>query len=372
MADKFRVGIIGCGNIALRHIAAFLDSGRYEVSALADLSEEAMDACDERFEERDDYSPSHYTDATQMLDSEELDVVTVSVWHRGHAPWTIAAAARRPAAILCEKPMAENTGRAQEMMVACRRNDVKLVIGHQARFLPAHTMARELVAKGAIGDVVHATAPAVDGLLNRATHQLDTIRYVLGDVDCQWVMGNVERLTDRYERSTRIEDRAAGVFGFENGVHAQLLSDLTDDQNMGAVFYGSDGIINLYGGSLKLLNADTRGKWKEPQPPKGDWDGWETSDARSAQAAELADWIAGKVDTHRGEANHGYKAVEMVCALYESARVHERVTIPLQTRESPLDLMVESGHLPVRYPGRYEIRAATLRGENLASDEENT
>ena len=36
MAEKLRVGIIGCGNIALRHVAAFLDSGRYEVSALAE------------------------------------------------------------------------------------------------------------------------------------------------------------------------------------------------------------------------------------------------------------------------------------------------------------------------------------------------
>ena len=28
-------------------------------------------------------------------------------------------------------------------------------------------------------------------------------RYVLGDVDCEWVMGQVERGTDRYERNTR-------------------------------------------------------------------------------------------------------------------------------------------------------------------------
>ena len=33
--------------------------------------------------------------------------------------------------------------------------------------------------------------------------------------------------------------------------------------------------------------------------------------------------------------------------------------------------MVESGHLPVRYPGRYDIRDYTLRGENVSSDEQN-
>ena len=37
--------------------------------------------------------------------------------------------------------MAETIGRAEEMMIACHRNDVKLVIGHQRRFLPAYTLA---------------------------------------------------------------------------------------------------------------------------------------------------------------------------------------------------------------------------------------
>ena len=67
----------------------------------------------------------------------------------------------------------------------------------------------------------------------------------------------------------------------------------------------------------------------------------------------------------------GTEAMEMAVALYESARLHERVTFPVQTRVNPLELMVESGHLPVRYPGRYDIRATRLRGENMSSDEEN-
>ena len=36
-----------------------------------------------------------------------------------------------------------------------------------------------------------------------------------------------------------------------------------------------------------------------------------------------------------------------------------------------MDLMVESGYLPVRYPGRYDIRARQLRSENMGSDVEN-
>ena len=50
---------------------------------------------------------------------------------------TIAAAARQPKAILCEKPMATNLGEAEAMMIACQRNQVKLAIGFQRRFLGA-------------------------------------------------------------------------------------------------------------------------------------------------------------------------------------------------------------------------------------------
>src|SRR5205085_7619046 len=83
------------------------------------------------------------------------------------------------------------------------------------------------------------------------------------------------------------------------------------------------------------------------------------------QAAELADWISGAAETHRGRAENGYKALEMIHAVYESARCHERVMLPMQTRVNPLDLMVESGHLAPQRPGAYDIRAFLLRGERL-------
>ncbi len=60
----------------------------------------------------------------------------------------------------------------------------------------------------------------------------------------------------------------------------------------------------------------------------------------------------------------------MVHAVYESARVHEKVSLPMQTRHNPLDLMVESGHLAPQRPGPYDIRAYLLRGERMASDTE--
>ncbi len=375
MGEKLKVGVIGCGGMAANHVASYLVCGRFEVVGLADLSAQAMADFDGRFGNREGYRPKRYMDALAMIDAEELDVVSIGTWHKGHARWTIAAAARRPKAILCEKPMAEDLGHAEQMLVACRRNGVKLAIGHQRRFLPSYVAVRDLIASGAVGRVELVRAVSGAGLLNWASHLFDMFRYILGDADCEWAMGTVERSTERYERSTRIEDRAVCAFGFEGGAEGMLLSDFTPDYYQGCTVYGDAGMIDMRPEYYRLMNEDTGGRW-ETRTPGGKYfqpeaEGFEYREGGALQAEELADWVEGKRGTHRGEATHGYKAVEMACAIYDSARLHEVVRLPLQTRAYPLDLMVESGHLPVRYPGRYDIRAGNLRGENMGSDEEN-
>lgn len=316
----------------------------------------------------------HYTDARAMLAAENLDVVSVCTWHSGHAPWTIAAAAHKPKAILCEKPMADTLGAAEQMLVACRRNEVKLAIAHQRRFLPAYTLAKNLIAEGAIGKVHLIQSFGGDGLPNYSSHQTDMYRYLLSDDECEWVMGNIERKTDMRERNTRIEDCAIGVFQFKSGPRALLLSDVVPNYYQGAKIFGSDGMIDLNTEQLLLLNKETGGKWQLHEPDgkfftlKERGSRFEWDEGGAAQADELADWIEDKV-VHRGQGQNGYKALQMIHAVYESARMHEKVVMPVRTRVNPLDLMVESGHLVPERPGSYDIRAFLLRGERMSSDD---
>jgi UDP-N-acetyl-2-amino-2-deoxyglucuronate dehydrogenase len=372
---KLRVGVIGCGGMAKNHVRGYLNSGRFEVVALADLSEAAMAAYDAEF----GLSTTHYTDGREMLDRERLDgepldVISIGVWHKGHAEWTVAAAARRPKAILCEKPMADAPQGAEQMLAACQRNGVKLAIGHQRRFLPSYTLARDLIAQGAVGEVQMIQSYGADGLPNYCTHQTDMFRYLLGDDECEWAMGNVERKTDRWERSTRIEDCAVAVYRFRCGATATILCEVTPVVYQGAHVYGSEGMIDFSTTELRLLNRSTGGQWQIHRPEgrffKVDEQGsrFEWLEGAAAQADELADWVEGVVEAHRGRGENGYKALEMIHAIYESARCHEKVVLPLRTRLNPLDLMVESGHLAPQRPGRYEIRARMLRGERLWDD----
>jgi predicted dehydrogenase len=352
------------------HMRGYLACGRFQIVALADLSDEAVNEMDSMF----NLSTKHYKDAREMLDRERPEVVSVCTWHIGHAPWTVAAAARHPKAILCEKPMADTLGHAEQMLIACQRNRVKLAVGHQRRFLPAWNLAKEMIAQGAIGKPELLVAFGGHGLPNFSSHLTDMFRFLLGNDECEWVMGNVERKTDRQERTTRIEDGAVAVFQFKGGARALLLSDVTSLMYQGAQIYGSEGMINLRTSSLQLLNKETKGRWELYQPEGRFFklgehgNGWEYAEGGAGQADELAGWIEGKVETHRGEATHGYKALEMIHAVYESARRHEKVVLPLQTRVNPIDLMVESGHLHVERPGKYDIRAFLLRGERMWTD----
>ena len=148
MAEKYRVGIIGCGGIANYHMQGWNGVDQVEAVALAD----PVAAAREEFGERHGIA-QRYEDVRQMLDEEALDIVSICTWHKLHAPMTIAACARKPKAVLCEKPMATSLGDCDDMLIAARRNRVKLAIAHQRRFNPAWTLAKELVAEGAIGEV---------------------------------------------------------------------------------------------------------------------------------------------------------------------------------------------------------------------------
>ncbi|MCZ6618844.1 MAG: Gfo/Idh/MocA family oxidoreductase [Gammaproteobacteria bacterium] len=374
LAGKLRVGIIGCGEMTRNHAAGYLHSGKYEIVAISDLSSPAMSDFDRHFSGHDDYDAEHFLDARKMLDNQQLDVVSVGVWDSGHAAMTIAAAASGVKAVLCEKPMADTLGAAADMIMVCLRNDVKLAIGHQRRWVPSYTLAKEMIAGGEIGDVRMIQVYARDGLPNYSSHQSDMFRYLLGDIECTWAMGNVERETDRWARAIPIEDKALAVFGFENGSEAIILSGLTPRHGWGASIYGSDGLIDLALSDLKIMNGNAGG-WQHHRPDgthaKYGTKNFEVIEGRLAQAHELADWVTGKVTEYRSTGESGYKALEMVHAVYESARTHTQVKIPMKTTEHPLALMIDSGHLPVRYPGRFDIRNRTLRGENVTLDTEN-
>ena len=204
MADKiYRVGIIGCGGMGGSHTNAWKNHPRTEVIAAMDIDADRASAFAEANE-----LPAHYTDFNQMFAQEDLDIVSITTWQSVRLEPTLAAAEAGLAGIITEKPISASVGEANDMVEACDKNGTKLVVGHQRRFSPQNSEARRLIQEGAIGQPQAMLRRDGLGLLNRGTHEVDEMRYILGDPKPLWLIGQVSRKTDKWERRVRCEDRA--------------------------------------------------------------------------------------------------------------------------------------------------------------------
>lgn len=104
--SKYRTAIIACGVIARVHVRGWLavPGQPTEIAALADTNPDARREFGDFFKVGEEH---RYADYREMLDKERPDFVDVRSWHQQHAEMVvIAAAARKPKAIICQKPMA--------------------------------------------------------------------------------------------------------------------------------------------------------------------------------------------------------------------------------------------------------------------------
>lgn len=386
--SQYRTAIIACGIIARVHARGWMGvPGKpTTIAALADTNPDARREFGDFF----GVAPEHrYTDYREMLDKERPDFVDVCSWHQQHAEMVIAAAARRPKAIICQKPMAVDLGEADEMLTACERNGVKLIIAYQRPHHATWLKARDLIRQGLIGMVTQVQMDDGGNILNTNSHNIRLALFLMDEPRVQWVMGAVERTTDSVERGLPAEDACMGIAGCDNGATILIQGNLVPGLGQGCRVIGTDGIMefdttrppddqipsdapmyapegpsaryNYEIGAVRYINATSNG-W---QPIEAPW-----HDAWSHQCQEAIDWVEGRIASPISGAapgGHPARAVqEIMMALFESARKRQRIYLPLKTRVNPLKLMVESGELPVEWPGRYERRARLVRGEAMS------
>src|SRR5688572_9610514 len=138
MEESYRVAVIGAGRprseegstgfgMAHAHVHGYLETGRCELAAVADIARENADA----FVATYGGSAKVYTDYNQMLEAERPDIVSVCTWPKLHAPMVLEAASADVRAIHCEKPMAPTWGEAKAMHRAAEQKGVQLTFNHQ-------------------------------------------------------------------------------------------------------------------------------------------------------------------------------------------------------------------------------------------------
>ena len=355
MSPRYTAAIIGCGSIAHAHMDGYALVDDIDVIAIADPVAKARVHF---MGQHPDVPLQEFADVEQMLAQARPDIVSVCTWHLLHPAPTIAAARAGVKGVICEKPMAIGLAAADSMIQACEASGTKLVISHQRRFTKGWEKARQLLQEGVIGQPLFVTNKVAEGLTNWGTHSIDGSRYVLGDPQPQWVMGAVERRTDRFERDTPIEDACLGLIHFDGDIQLFIQSDLMRAGATAGSFQikGSEGMMEVSETQVRLMNAGSRG-WQDVEMGIGAGDQAIGGNTNAAQVRELLSWLAGDVEEHRGSGRQARVTVEIMMGLYESARRKQIIHFPLKEQGYPLELMINEGGLPVEVEGRYDIRS---------------
>jgi len=147
-----RVGIVGSGGIALNHhVPNYLRCANVQVVAACDISEAALEQMRTRHGIVD-----CYRDYRDLL-SRDIDLVSVCTSNDMHHP-VVMAAIERGLDIFCEKPLAMDRGQAREMWAAAEEKRLKTGVNFAHRRTPAARLAREIIARGALGTITTVQA----------------------------------------------------------------------------------------------------------------------------------------------------------------------------------------------------------------------
>ncbi|MDA0337335.1 MAG: Gfo/Idh/MocA family oxidoreductase [bacterium] len=380
---QYRTAVIACGIIARVHARGWLGvpGQPTSISALADTNADARSEFGNFFAVPQE---SRYADYREMLDKEKPDFVDVCSWHQQHAEMVIAAAARGPKAILCQKPMAVDLAEADAMLTACERNNVKLIIAYQRPHHAVWLQARELIRQGVIGTITQIQLECGGNILNTNSHNIRLALFLMDEPKVEWVMGAVERTTDRRERGLAAEDACLGMAGCDNGSSLLIAGSLVGGLGQGCRVIGTEGVMELTTGRDPDREVPSDAPMHMPEGKSANYNcemgtaryissstsGWQQveavwHDSWAHQCQEAVDWIEGKIDKPISGADRGRAVQEVMMALFESARKKQRVYLPLKTKINPLTRMVDDGDLPVEWPGAYELRARLVRGEGM-------
>ena len=341
-----RFALIGCGRIAQNHIEAIKKhADRAELVAVCDTDPAALQAAVAKTGARGFASLSALLAAKAELN---IDCVVLTTPNGLH-PRQAIEVAQAGIDVMTEKPMATRWQDGLAMVKACDDAGVRLFVVKQNRRNPTLQLLKSAVAEGRFGRLYNVavnvfwTRPQsyydsaawrgtweFDGgaFMNQASHYVDLLDWVCGPVE------SVMAYTGTLARNIEVEDSGVAALKWRNGAMGTVnVSMLTYPKNL-------EGSITLLGekGSVRVggLAVNEIQHWEFEAPHE--------MDALIKDASYQTTSVYGfghplyydnVIKTQRGEAQpetdgrEGLKSLELLIALYMSARDGRRINLPL-------------------------------------------
>jgi len=254
--SKRSMAIAGCGAIAREHLKALRSIDTLTVVALCDVDQGTVSRTSREWN-----IGRSYTSYSEMLEKEDLSIVSILTPPQTHASMAIEAI-RRGVNVLLEKPLTMTTDEARSILEALKGSHVKLTLNYNALLNKRMIKALALIEESAIGQVlgmeVTMLQPKDDPMTSNAKHWCHRLPggrfgemlahpiYLL-----QSVLGNSMDLV-------RVLAEKRG--GFDWMPYDELHVLLRADKGIGRIYASFNAprpayLINIYG-TERILNID--------------------------------------------------------------------------------------------------------------------
>lgn len=203
--EKVKFGIIGMGNMGLKHFTNFT-SGKIingVVKAISTRRQERLDEIKEKYP--GDYDV--YTSHEDLINNADIDAVIIAVPHYEH-PKLVIQALNKGLHVLCEKPAGVYTKQVREMNEVAKNSNKLFSLIYNQRTNPLFIKMHDLIKSGELGLVRRvnwiitnwfrsqlyydssewrATWRGEGGgvLINQCPHQIDLLQWILGEMPCK-------------------------------------------------------------------------------------------------------------------------------------------------------------------------------------------
>jgi predicted dehydrogenase len=268
--SKLKVGIIGIGGIARMHIPGWRASPHVELVAGCDISQVLLQqwGLEHRIEKM-------VTDAADLINDPDIDIVDICTPNNYHAPLAIAAL-QAGKHVICEKPLAPTPTAIRDMIAARDKSGKLLMTAQHFRFTGTAKAMKTELDTGVLGHIYHARGwmlrraavnPRPGFILKQhsgggacidiGVHILDLTLWFMGnpkpiavtgvtrkELACQ--EGAFSIWGEQIPKEIDVEDFAAAFIRFENSATlilevSWLLHHDTPVEDMQAWLYGTKG-----------------------------------------------------------------------------------------------------------------------------------
>jgi UDP-N-acetyl-2-amino-2-deoxyglucuronate dehydrogenase len=335
MLKKLGFGIIGMGNISTFHAKCIQHIDTCELIAVCSRSE------DKAKKAAQEYDVPYYANYVDLISRNDIDVISICTPSGMHLEPALAAA-QAGKHVLVEKPIEITLERADQIIKACQKANVKLAVIFQNRFGKAAKRLRDAVQQGLLGKLIlgdayikwHRTQEYYDtggwrgtlkgdgggALINQSIHTIDLLQWIMGPVKA--VYGKVATSTHQIEG----EDLGLALLTFENGAMGIIEGSTSIYPGFPErlEIHGEKGSVILEGGRIKTWGI--QGVKPKPKELLADEKSGGASDPMAisfeGHLAQYLDFIDA-IEYDREpliSGIEGRKSLEIVIAIYQSSK----------------------------------------------------